>query len=777
MKYINSCVTILSIIFILATLCITSCTEDYGPEIDKIKEEVSNLKTSVDKLKEAYEGGKIVTEVTPIKTGLGGWKIKFSDESTINLQNGGDGKDAINGIDGVDGVTPFIKIDNNCNWVVSYDNGKMFTPILDAAGNRISAKGKDGNNGTSVDVRVNSSGNYEIITYRGNKNNPISVLSTPYNSNPANQIASIIEDSERGMITMTMSNGQQYNFGQALNYPTSLIIIDEEIIVDEVEGTAEIEFRVNPSNAKITKEDIIIDQISLTEELRSFANPTPNYEILSMENSLNSAGGEIQGQYKLAIKHKGDRGTYSETCAMIVRTKDAQNNDIEISSKKFYLISQIPFDVEVVASDGGVAEASESQVLYNEEVTLTATPEVGWQFVNWTQGGTVVSTENPYTTTITANSSYTANFERIIYTVTVSSSTGGTATISSATGEYGDNVTLTATPEEGYLFVNWTLNGEVLSTESSYTATITANSNYVATFTKIVYTVSVSSDTKGTAIASSTNVEHGDNVTLTATPNEGYSFVNWTQNGEEVSTENPYTVYNVTANSSYMANFERMICAVSVSSNAGGTVASSTGSVEYGGSVTLTATPNEGYFFQNWKLNGTVVSTSATFTATVTANSNYVATFSDKKGTYTVNLKSQWRKSSSVSNPNSTLYDGVYESNSNYHVHGQAAVMYITISGYTNFKFYIRSNGESNYDYIMVSQLDASINNSTSYSSTSVKAHTRSNSTSGTSISYYTLVSFTNIDGGEHTITVLYRKDSSDNSGTDRGYVLIPKNQ
>ena len=41
----------------------------------------------------------------------------------------------------------------------------------------------------------------------------------------------------------------------------------------------------------------------------------------------------------------------------------------------------------------------------------------------------------------------------------------------------------------------------------------------------------------------------------------------------------------------------------------------------------------------------------------------------------------------------------------------------------------------------------------------------------------YKLVKFNNIDGGEHRITIVYRKDSSVDSGDDRGYVLIPIDQ
>ena len=147
-------------------------------------------------------------------------------------------------------------------------------------------------------------------------------------------------------------------------------------------------------------------------------------------------------------------------------------------------------------------------------------------------------------------------------------------------------------------------------------------------------------------------------------------------------------------------------------------------------------------------------------------------------GTYTVVLNSQWQKSTTISNPDSNTYDGVYESYSNKGVNNSAAVMYIDISGLSEFKLYIRSYAESNYDYVMVSQLDITITSGSSYSDTTlVKAHTRGNQQSGTSISSYTLVEFTGIDKGSHRITVLYRKDRSQHSYDDRGYVLIPKKQ
>ena len=145
---------------------------------------------------------------------------------------------------------------------------------------------------------------------------------------------------------------------------------------------------------------------------------------------------------------------------------------------------------------------------------------------------------------------------------------------------------------------------------------------------------------------------------------------------------------------------------------------------------------------------------------------------------YTINLNNEWRLSSTIANPDASLYDGVYESFESKGVHNSGDSMFITIEGYTNFKFYIRSYAESSYDYVMVGQLDQNIDYNTSYSNTTlVKAHTRASQNSGTNISNYKLVEFTNIDGGEHTIEIVYRKDGSSNSGTDAGYVLIPYEQ
>lgn len=121
--------------------------------------------------------------------------------------------------------------------------------------------------------------------------------------------------------------------------------------------------------------------------------------------------------------------------------------------------------------------------------TLTATPTEGYKFVNWTAGEEVVSTENPYTFNVTADVALVANFEKLTYTVTATA-TNGTVT-GASTYTHGTEVTLTATPAEGYEFVNWTIAGEEVADEATYTFVVEANVELVANFKKHETTINI----------------------------------------------------------------------------------------------------------------------------------------------------------------------------------------------------------------------------------------------------------------------------------------------
>ena len=71
-------------------------------------------------------------------------------------------------------------------------------------------------------------------------------------------------------------------------------------------------------------------------------------------------------------------------------------------------------------------------------------------------------------------------------------------------------------------------------------------------------------------------------------------------------------------------------------------------------------------------------------------------------GHYSIDLNEQWQASVKA-NPDNSLYDGVYESFSNYHVANSGATMTIKVFGYTTFTVYIRSYAQSTSDYVTLS--------------------------------------------------------------------------
>ena len=148
---------------------------------------------------------------------------------------------------------------------------------------------------------------------------------------------------------------------------------------------------------------------------------------------------------------------------------------------------------------------------------------------------------------------------------------------------------------------------------------------------------------------------------------------------------------------------------------------------------------------------------------------------------FTVDLNSQWQDSTSYGSLSSDTanYD-FYESFGNYNVRNGKATMFITIDGYASFTFKVRnySDSESSYDYVVVNNLDDTTVPSWQPSVGSGTASSGkvyyTNKAKSSSTTWYD-VTFNDLDGGEHIITVTYGKDSIANGGDDRGYVAIPK--
>ena len=291
------------------------------------------------------------------------------------------------------------------------------------------------------------------------------------------------------------------------------------------------------------------------------------------------------------------------------------------------------------AAGGTLSGAGEYN--HGASCTLTATANTGYTFTNWTENGSVVSTNASYTFTVSGARNLVANFTLNTYTIAASANPSAGGTVSGA-GEFnhGASCTLTATANTGYTFNNWTENGSVVSSNPNYTFTVTGDRTLVANFTLNSYTIATTANpSAGGTVSGAGEYNHGESCTVTATVNTGYTFSNWTENGTVVSTNASYT-FTVEGNRNLVANFANITYTITVSANPSNSgTATGSGTYNHGQSCTVIATSADGYTFTNWTENGSVVSTNANYTFTVTANRTLVANFEEQApDTYNINV-------------------------------------------------------------------------------------------------------------------------------------------
>lgn len=203
------------------------------------------------------------------------------------------------------------------------------------------------------------------------------------------------------------------------------------------------------------------------------------------------------------------------------------------------------------ATGGGTFNINSSQ-------TVTATPRAGCAFLNWTENGVVVSTNPNYTFDVTADRNLTANFVKICAINTSTLPNVGGTTVGAGNYNGGSNVTVTATPNAGYTFVNWTIGTYVASKSPSYSFVAKKDLALVANFIVSNYTVSSSAfPAIGGRTAGDGSYAKGAKVTMKAAPNAGYKFVNWTVDGVVVSTAAKY-YFLATGNRTLVANFAKL---------------------------------------------------------------------------------------------------------------------------------------------------------------------------------------------------------------------------
>ncbi len=180
---------------------------------------------------------------------------------------------------------------------------------------------------------------------------------------------------------------------------------------------------------------------------------------------------------------------------------------------------------------------------------MTATPNIGYAFVQWSDG----NTENPRTITVTEDITYTATFALAQHTLTLVAEHGTISGAESGTQyDYGTICTLTATPDEHYVFTGWS-DGVM---DNPRTITVMEDMTYTAEFAPIMFTITATAnDAAYGTVMGGGEYFAGSTAVLTAVAAEGYAFVKWTA-GDGSEYEEATLTFTVTADAEYMAIFQ-----------------------------------------------------------------------------------------------------------------------------------------------------------------------------------------------------------------------------
>ena len=314
------------------------------------------------------------------------------------------------------------------------------------------------------------------------------------------------------------------------------------------------------------------------------------------------------------------------------------------------------FAVTLDKEGEGVLDATGADDLkavpYGTKLTIIATPAEGYELKALLAGGfDIRSTKS---VEVTGDTRIKAIFKQQTFAVTLPSCEHGKIEIAEPVDlkavPYGTTLTITATPETGYELSALSANGEEILATKSFV--VKGATEIRATFSMAHFAVTLTHDGEGKVDATGaedlTAVPYGAELTIVATPKQGYELTALTANGKDILATRKVLV---TENLTIKATFAQETFVVTLDKEGEGvldaTGADNLKAVPYGTKLTIIATPAEGYELTGLLAGGfDILSTKS---VEVTGDTKIKAIFTQK--TFAVTLTSNDHGTITIAEP------------------------------------------------------------------------------------------------------------------------------
>lgn len=380
-----------------------------------------------------------------------------------------------------------------------------------------------------------------------------------------------------------------------------------------------------------------------TNVYKNYGFNNGSYYVVVPASTSNNAG--------ITINYKSSASNLNLTTEAIA--SDKAHGTVSVSG--YYMSAYNTASTRSAVSSSASNATASTTLAPGSTATFNATASTGYEFEGWydaATGGNQLSTNSTYT--FKYDISYTgktvyARFKAKQYTITYKDQGNVTFTGTHASGyptkhTYGTATNLKTATKAGYTFDGWFTNsgctGSAVTSlgATAYTANITLYAKWTV-IEETKYDVTISANANGSVDPSGTQKVGASGIQVTATPNDGYQFKQWSNTGgaKAVPSNSATTTVTATANGSITASFTAITYTITYNLNNGtGTMTPTSYTVETE-TFHLPTPTRAGYTFAGWFENSNLTGVAVTqITKGSTGDKTFYAKWIEQKEIYLV---------------------------------------------------------------------------------------------------------------------------------------------